>query len=332
MAWNGEAFAWRGALTRLTQVRRDVHSQRVNDWKDRFAELMGDRRSSDSFDEAQRLKSANLPAKLFKYCPPSEDPSKLERRLGIIRGLAWLSPPESFNDPLDCTIAYDARADFKPRFRPRNEDARPSSKLWRMVEHGETLFGSERLRDFTLADLGNLAARFLDPRLRKATAALRQNLGVTCFSESVTSAPMWAHYGGFHQGFCLEWSQESWLRDPASLARLFPVFYDETPFRRPDLGLNPVGPHSSLLLTLRKSSDWSYEREWRYVHKLDTEQRLHPIPKPTAVHIGYEMKSQVREIVLSSCRAEGLALYEMKCFPERGRLESVEIRDQGKRG
>lgn len=292
---------------------------------------MGDRRSPEAFEEAQRLKSANLPPKLFKYCPSTDDPSKLERRLDIVtKGLVWLSRPEDFNDPLDCTIAYDVRADFKPRFRPKDDKGRPSSKLFRMVEHGETLFGSGWLRDCVLNDVSSVAARFIEPRLSKATAALRQHLGVTCFSEIATSAPMWAHYGAFHQGFCLEWSRESWLHNPAGLAGLFPVFYDEAPFGRPDLGLNPVGPHSSLLLTLRKSSDWSYEREWRYVQKLETDERLHPIPKPTAVHIGYAMKPEVRDIVLSTCRAEGLALFEMKCFPERGRLESVPIRDQAK--
>jgi len=59
--------------------------------------------------EAKRhfFKSLRQPARLYKYQPVYEDPDKNYSLRNLREQKLWVSMPESFNDPFDCSINFD---------------------------------------------------------------------------------------------------------------------------------------------------------------------------------------------------------------------------------
>ena len=88
------------------------------------------------------------------------------------------------------------------------------------------------------------------------------NKGISCFSECNDNMLMWSHYGGQHRGFCLEFRTNY---EPFN--KLRSVRYCEA---LPELDLKQFMLEENyehvLELFCTKSSDWSYEREWRAIH------------------------------------------------------------------
>lgn len=294
----------------------------MENWKSEFDALICDRTLRESgWTRAQELKNSHLPRLLYKYCDTDQ------RRIDILEsGRAWLSDPKDFNDPLDCIAAFDVDVLIKEIEQSEPNPEKRSSLLVRMIR-GESPLGSERLRQAILSECRRLYGRASDYASGIATKRLREGLGVTCFSETNLSAPMWAHYASHHEGFCIQWRVSDWSRSPEHADHLFPVLYHDAPFQMPSLALNPHHEHAKVGLALRKLRSWSYEQEWRYVRglPLDSPNRLRPIPKPQAVHLGFKIAPDVRQRLIQICQGLDIAVYQVRCVPTRGYLESTPI-------
>jgi hypothetical protein len=104
-----------------------------------------------------------------------------------------------------------------------------------------------------------------DPREQ---ALVNRNISTTtkvcCLSEVNNSILMWSHYAQNHQGFCFEYD----LSDPrleSDMVSFYPVHYSEDILDLNEclrLGQDAYG--ISILASIVKHIDWSYEKEWRF--------------------------------------------------------------------
>lgn len=167
---------------------------------------------------------------------------------------------------------------------------------------------------------------------------------IACFSEVNDSSLMWGHYAASHQGFCIEYNFQPVVKqceikcgNPLYCQNLMlspslaPVIYSDTKYNAFLALATPITQQIALssgislqpfyddilFITktlLTKSSDWSYEKEWRMfsppseniaLHKKITEQA------PTAVYLGARMKTEDEERVVAICKDKRIPLFKM---------------------
>jgi hypothetical protein len=87
---------------------------------------------------------------------------------------------------------------------------------------------------------------------------------------------MWGHYGSEHRGFCVGYN----LYKLIDKYKLFPVIYDDDFFK-----IRKNHNENLLMETLFKSSDWSYEQEWRIIRISDKYEQSKEIDFESPVEI-----------------------------------------------
>lgn len=117
--------------------------------------------------------------------------------------------------------------------------------------------------------------------------------GVTCFSETNDNLLMWSHYASSGQGFCLEFNTNF-----SPFEKVLPVNYSAN---IPEIDLteslleNNFEQIQSLYCT--KSDHWSYEREWRGIHKQANTAFTYEAQCLVGVYFGPEVSNDMLEIV-----------------------------------
>lgn len=72
-----------------------------SDWKNEFVNFLSSPKIDEvKIEEAMMLKHKNLPYKIYKYRSVNEDSLN-----NLRNNTVWLSAPEGFNDPYDCSMA-----------------------------------------------------------------------------------------------------------------------------------------------------------------------------------------------------------------------------------
>src|SRR5262249_31328334 len=87
----------------------------------------------------------------------------------------------------------------------------------------------------------------------------RSQLGVCCFSRSIRSLLLWAHYAESHKGVCLQFYV---ARDPDVFCQAIPVEYE---LEYPVVNWTNDSDLDALKGVLRKHPSWAYEEECRIV-------------------------------------------------------------------
>jgi hypothetical protein len=99
--------------------------------------------------------------------------------------------------------------------------------------------------------------------------AVRENLGILCFTEDPREPLLWAHYADKHQGIALEFLT-------SSLGSISNVIYSK---QRPRITPRTIAitekvpdayMHVQKLVIRYKAENWAYEREWRQLVNLNT--------------------------------------------------------------
>lgn len=180
---------------------------------------------------------------------------------------------------------------------------------------------------------------------------------VSCFSETNDSILMWSHYAKNHEGICIEYNlKELGLNNPIT-RYIFPVYYSNKVFdigsyitdgdkefdnviqgfnQNIDKNMNNSKVNSKLkfnnmvlyLTALNKSRDWSYEKEWRYVH-INTNSQIKPtffkIPKPKAIYLGSKINDKNKNYIRNLARKRDFEVYQMYMEPSEYNLKPVQI-------
>lgn len=110
---------------------------------------------------------------------------------------------------------------------------------------------------------------------------ITSTVSLACYISKLPSQLMWAHYADSHKGICLKLKLNEELRSSALKNRFFQVEYSDERPKIDQLELFKIQANEKLkekfeteydldtylvkMLTT-KSSEWSYENEWRWLH------------------------------------------------------------------
>lgn len=236
-------------------------------------------------------KKATPPPTLYRYRSPSEWTIKEIRNCEV-----HAAGPGDMNDPFE----YRAPLDLEP-----------AELLKTMIEHYVSVQGCEESVACAEAEkaLGQVSEN-LKIGIRDALL----DSGVVCFSETPHSIRMWSYYGDSHRGICL-----GYRTDLGPLCLAMKVRYEDI-----DQPLNLIGAlekDATILadhVSLRKSSEWAFEREYRIpIGPIKGRTRLLPLHPESLIEIrfGVRIDSVFREEVIEVARklANRPKLIQMGC-------------------
>jgi hypothetical protein len=181
-----------------------------------------------------------IPEFLYKYSSASTQGLEkiFQQREIYFNGL------NTFNDPFECKrVLISHKNEFKRDlyFKELTRDSFPNldKKAFKKIK-------KDAIRKTTNPDL-----------LKQFYDNVISNIGIYCLSEKKNDLLMWAHYSDSHQGVCLEFK----TMKNSLFAQAFPVIYQEDYPKVNIMDLENPEEFRKALLT--KSSEWSYEMEWR---------------------------------------------------------------------
>lgn len=193
-------------------------------------------------------KHSKHPRRLYRYralrTNQEVDPKKRERLKDIIVGnTLWLGRCDGFNDPFEGSVAYEV---------PTDEVEVRDALIRLAMRNGVSLRDARKLISPTVI---HDKARILSIG-DNAQKQIISNMGICCFCATPRNPILWAHYADEHRGVCLQFDVAA---DVAAFTSL-EVKYDDA---FPTTSVFDDSNAGALLPFLRKSTDWSYEREWR---------------------------------------------------------------------
>jgi hypothetical protein len=193
-------------------------------------------------------KYSKHPRRLYKYralrTNQEVDIQKRGRLRDVIVGNSlWLGRCEDFNDPFEGSVAYQVPTD---EVEVRNALIRLAMRNGVSLRAARKLISPAVIHDKArILSIGDNAQK-----------QLISNMGTCCFCATPRNPILWAHYADEHRGVCLQFDVAA---DVAALTSL-EVKYDDA---FPTASVFEDNNAAVLLPFLRKSTDWSYEREWR---------------------------------------------------------------------
>lgn len=228
-----------------------------------------------------------------------------------------LSNPENFNDPYDCTIEFSSKMDYGVLilltinyYRRGIFSGEQKAILEQRLENKNLLgdiAGTNPKKSQT--NLRNIKLSKQDKDLlitlcRQTLQNLVKESRLICFSKTPDISLMWSHYTDKHSGYCLEFSLEQIKPHTNSdWQYLYEMQYRRT---RPRINLNPkefFTLEMARKILLRKSPEWKYEEEVRYIHghtsneKLDSEYVTFPPTALKRIIFGARMPENYRKAI-----------------------------------
>lgn len=203
-----------------------------------------------------------------------------------------LGNPTSFNDPWDCYPCFDTRnaddADYRARcIENLREFHLPSLSEIKRLEYEQALYQDPRF-------FKEMIQQFTD-ELRKTIPRWR----IYCLTPKADVPLMWSHYSSHHRGICLEFdTNDPYFRDAYEVEyrKEFPTL-DISELSSQD----PAKKLSKVLLT--KSSDWSYESEYRILAR-EGDVKAAPANYPVTKDDFLSLKPGALTAIIIGCRAD----------------------------
>ncbi len=306
-------------------------------WIVEFLAYVGTDSAKDlQIEKAMLLKNKNLPKSLFKYRKPSTTSLK-----NLESDTVWLCSADQYNDPYDCSVTFSAEKLRINKTKKEFDDIISESGLKNFISAEEIelarksedpliallpfalksdknysdehlLKMTQIIKDFLIKNSNELVSRF--------SGSMRKGMKICSFSTNHTSPAMWAHYSENHRGYCLEYSFENLTTDDIRRRILHPVIYSDNQFDASKYFLSASEEERSLnnffgiLAALYKSSDWSYEKEWRFVLPMGESflDQDYKMPTPCAIYLGSKMTNEEKQKVARIANKKIIPLYQMR--------------------
>lgn len=283
-----------------------------------------------------------LPNRLFRYRPCGE-----EQIDAFANDAIYAVTADKYNDPYDTLVKCDAGA-IMGLFRSLlSVDTIMRLKAW--IQEGNEIPDAIKqgspdapwkiIRERLLAVTD---ATTLHGSIEKYLEQLSSQMNVlfpiiakfskrfaayACFSEAVESILMWSHYADSHKGFVLEYDFRPTLANPINNMLVLPVIYSN---ERLDAsaymawafltlnGSRVPNPDTMahIKVSLHKSLEWEYEREWRMIDGTPRSNPFDTAPsvvhyKPNAIYYGCEMALKDKQHLHEIAVAKGIKEFEM---------------------
>lgn len=282
----------------------------------------------------QGLKCPVPTIRLFKYYGITVANHVLEN---LATGQLSLTNPVRFNDPFDGLLYVNeevVRRTFEEfsldKFKECITAVRTGTQLDVFKDVGFAAVIKQLAKESD-ESLNKIYSNFDEVKNRGITSLfdqiprwMRSRVRVCCFSESGVSPLMWAHYAQVGKGICIEYElptifQSEWVGFPSKrgiLMSLIPVLYSRDRYDAThivaekaqlinavamnverNLDLSCHDQLAYLKMTIFKSSDWGYEKEWRLFAMTfsggDPDYVSIPAPIMKRVIFGNDMNSDV---------------------------------------
>lgn len=197
---------------------------------------------------------SKIPNILYKYrvWPNEGDKFQYYKRI-LTDNELYLSSANQFNDPFDSALP----------FRYRDSDLTHDNLFRKLVEVGKIrwpYYSDEQL--IKIANDQIDSGRFKDGRYWKENRedfqeSVNSTFGIFSLSAVSDSILMWSHYSDSHRGFCVGFDSDILYQLSGHFRK---VIYDDV---FPEVGLLDDSLDGFLKLFITKSTDWSYEKEYR---------------------------------------------------------------------
>ncbi|NOQ34155.1 MAG: DUF2971 domain-containing protein [Methanosarcinales archaeon] len=311
-------------------------------WKKEFVDLLYPTDPSKmNIDQAMILKYKNIPSSLFKYTSFSEKGYSILHKNKIL-----LKTPDKFNDPFDCslTFAMDPSRDaihrkcidnFKDELSESEieelkKSDNPMLDLVKRVTENDPNIKKDQATIFADTISKSIEDEYNEMASR-LSSGLKKGIYITCFSESKDSILMWSHYADRHRGFCIEYDFSSLDFHDTTTRLLYPIIYTDSLFDATEY-LQPVfegGEHNNLMVTyaaITKSTEWRYEKEWRYVLQLGpSNDPPLSVPKPKAIYLGAKVSEGDKENIIELANEMDIKVYQMAMETSEFKLIATDL-------
>ncbi len=275
-------------------------------------------------NDDKSLSEMNPPARLYKYEAFSAQTLENLKAQRI-----YFGSPSRFNDPYDCAtnpivlLPSPKEAELIREYYFANESTSEEVKL--------------KFKQMSVDSLREMFQRVGSEAISSAVDRFPRERGVSCFSEHNNNLLMWGHYGGKYKGFCLEFST-----DYLPFAKAKPVIYvNQVPHTSVTSFLTGSEMDAVTELFYIKSASWSYEKEWRIVHKNVGTLYQYEAKALIAVYFGPEVSEEALEIIALILRGQNSSVKLFRgersksdfnvIFNEFGYLTHLEAKDLGLR-
>ncbi len=244
-----------------------------------------------------------LPSKFFRYRTVNDNNID-----ALISDSVYTVTADMFNDPYDSLFQYNldeissiimstANVDFMRAMQTALQIDSVQKELTKFFPREEVIKVKENLLNTDLSSntdhietqlqsIASFITSFIKGIAPTVNTQIRNSVSYACFSENVNSITMWSHYADYHKGFVLGYTKESLSFNRLNTIQcgLFPVIYDSIRYNGNSLfawaiyhvcGVPMIEPDklANIKAGLYKSTDWSYEKEWRLIHTLPQSQR-----------------------------------------------------------
>jgi hypothetical protein len=237
-------------------------------------------------------KNTMLPKKIYKYFHLNITEGKVLSLDALENSYVYAASPKSFNDPFDCAVQADLNM--------TTYSYRAACRYWGMSEDD-----IGRRIDYYFSDDGVLTEYGIEEQESwvNQIKSRNQKFGVSCFSKQPYNPLMWAHYGGSHTGFCLEFS----CVDPFVTKKEGGLGFHK--FAKVNYSKNGALPKITLddfirmdgaadKLILEKGKRWRYEQEYRLIISPNTDEERKVKYDPeilTGIYYGKEIESEQKK-------------------------------------
>lgn len=285
-------------------------------WIEEFNELLFKTiNSEEATIKAAKLKFENMPDIVYKYRTASDD--HLE---ALKNNILYASAPSCLNDPYEGSLYVDFKKRWKVLYQTfldlfyKQTGLRLAISVDDFADQDSFIIEfakctgiyEHELKSFKY--MWSIADKMAEAGLQKFQENLKienDKLHRICsFSDVNDSPPMWSHYSADYTGFCIGYNIKELNNDLTDL--LLPVRYTDEILEVDDSFFNGGKPNNSFYIDslTRKSTQWSFEHEWRLLILAKSKQKSQaidlPIPKQIILGKNISEKNENRIIQIAS--------------------------------
>jgi len=293
--------------------------------------LMG---NIQSWAKAVKLKNKIMPDKLYHYrsVAAAENKDRLQWLIDVLeKGQIYCSPNDELNDPFDMRSVLSSK---EPSFYTNTMSSYfDNNSEWfnffRFSKFAKLFFSFQFSRNGISKEEIIVFNEQYDKLFIRPVEELSlqhddflKSLRIACFSESCESLPMWWFYADERRGVCLEYDVNK-LEDKTKLFT-FPVNYTrllpdvirllhklDTTSTEMDNTFNWF-ISTGVFPCIHKFSDWSYEKEWRYI-MLNQENVF--VNSPVRIILGDRVEESMKSKLLAVAHKKGIIVAQIKITP-----------------
>ncbi len=285
--------------------------------------------SDKEIDMCLEYKKQHLPRFIYKY----RSCNKYSYN-DLFNNFAHLSCPTGFNDPLDCTsiCTYEQAMLLsllhENKYKTDSTDI-PDNSFWSedYVEYvkNQLLKGKsykqilvnriQEMGAFSKWEAQNYYKKFkrnIDLKILKLSEDYKKQMLLCCFAATVKNNLMWSHYANSHTGFCLEYDLHKLDNNSQFLHALYPIIYSKKPLLSNIQACFYTETTKDMLTIMNKSSDWSYEEEYRLFCPAEFEQDYNMPILPSRIFLGLNIKTKDQEKIMKFARKYYIEVRKME--------------------